>query len=140
MSANADPPSNDAEVSAEIDAIIAGLGDWRGTTLSRLRASIKKADKSMTEEVKWKKPSRPSGVPVWSHNGIVCVGEALKSAVRLTFPKGASLNDPKKLFTARLDSKTVRAIDVHGGDKVDNAALRELIAEAIALNTEKTRK
>jgi hypothetical protein len=91
MSAKADPPSNDVGVSAEIDAIIAGLGDWRSTTLSRLRASIKKADKSIVEEVKWKKPSRPSGVPVWSHNGIVCIGEALKSAVRLTFPKGASL-------------------------------------------------
>jgi hypothetical protein len=140
MSAKADPPSNDVAVSAEIDAIIAGLGDWRSTTLSRLRASIKKADKSIVEEVKWKKPSRPSGVPVWSHNGIVCVGEALKSAVRLTFPKGASLKDPAKLFNTRLDSKTVRAIDVHEGDKVDAAALMGLIAEAIALNTAKRRK
>jgi hypothetical protein len=136
----ADPPSNDVAVSAEVDAIIAGLGDWRSTTLSRLRASIKKADKSIVEEVKWKKPSRPSGVPVWSHNGIVCVGEALKSAVRLTFPKGASLKDPAKLFNTRLDSKTVRAIDVHEGDKVDAAALMGLIAEAIALNTAKRRK
>jgi hypothetical protein len=140
MSAKTDPPSNDVGVSAEIDAIIAGLGDWRSTTLSRLRASIKKADKSIVEEVKWKKPSRPSGVPVWSHNGIVCVGEALKSAVRLTFPKGASLKDPAKLFNTRLDSKTVRAIDVHEGDKVDAAALMGLIAEAIALNTAKRRK
>jgi hypothetical protein len=140
MSAKADPPSRDAEVSAEIDAIISGLGDWRGTTLSRLRASIKKADKSMVEEVKWKKPSKPSGVPVWSHNGIICIGEALKSAVRLTFPRGASLKDPTSLFNARLDSKTVRAIDVHEGDKVDEAALRGLIAEAIALNTANTRK
>ena len=140
MSAKADPPSNDVGASAEIDAIIAGLGDWRSTTLSRLRASIKKADKSIVEEVKWKKPSRPSGVPVWSHNGIVCVGEALKSAVRLTFPKGASLKDPAKLFNTRLDSKTVRAIDVHEGDKLDAAALMGLIAEAIALNTAKRRK
>jgi hypothetical protein len=140
MSAKADPPSRDAEISAEIDAITSGLGDWRGTTLSRLRASIKKADKSMVEEVKWKKPSKPSGVPVWSHNGIICIGEALKSAVRLTFPRGASLKDPTSLFNARLDSKTVRAIDVHEGDKVDEAALRGLIAEAIALNTANTRK
>jgi hypothetical protein len=140
MSAKADPPSTDVAVSAEIDAIIAELSDWRSTTLSRLRASIKKADKSIVEEVKWKKPSRPSGVPVWSHNGIVCVGEALKSAVRLTFPKGASLKDPAKLFNTRLDSKTVRAIDVHEGDKVDAAALMGLIAEAIALNTAKRRK
>jgi hypothetical protein len=108
--------------------------------LSRLRASIKKADKSMVEEVKWKKPSRPSGVPVWSHNGIVCIGEALKSAVRLTFPRGASLKDPTSLFNARLDSKTVRAIDVREGDKVDETALRGLIAEAIALNTANTHK
>jgi hypothetical protein len=79
-------------------------------------------------------------VPVWSHNGIVCIGEALKSAVRLTFPKGASLKDPAKLFNTRLDSKTVRAIDVHEGDKVDAAALMGLIAEAIALNTAKRRK
>jgi hypothetical protein len=140
MSAKADPPSNDVGVSAEVDAIIAGLGDWRSTTLSRLRGSIKKADKSIVEEVKWKKPSRPSGVPVWSHSGIVCIGEALKSAVRLTFPKGASLKDPAKLFNTRLDSKTVRAIDVHEGDKVDAAALMGLIAEAIALNTAKRRK
>jgi hypothetical protein len=140
MSAKADPPSNDVGASAEIDAIIAGLGDWRSTTLSRLRASIKKADNSIVEEVKWKKASRPSGVPVWSHNGIVCVGEALKSAVRLTFPKGASLKDPAKLFNTRLDSKTVRAIDVHEGDKVDAAALMSLVAEAIALNTAKRRK
>jgi hypothetical protein len=140
MSAKADPPSTDVAVSAEIDAIIAELSDWRSTTLSRLRASIKKADKSIVEEVKWKKPSRPSGVPVWSHNGIVCIGEALKAAVRLTFPKGASLKDPAKLFNTRLDSKTVRAIDVHEGDKLDAAALMGLIAEAIALNTAKRRK
>jgi hypothetical protein len=92
------------------------------------------------EEVKWKKPSRPSGVPVWSHSGLVCVGEALKSAVRLTFPKGASLKDPAKLFDARLDSTTVRAIDVHEGDTVKEAALRALTAEAITLNTAKAGK
>jgi hypothetical protein len=137
MSVKADRPRNDADASAEIDAIISEIGGWRGTTSSRLRSLIKAADKSIVEEVKWKKPSRPSGVPVWSHNGIVCVGEALKSAVRLTFPKGASLKDPKKLFNSRLDRKTVRAIDVHEGDKVDEAALKCLIGEAVALNTVK---
>jgi hypothetical protein len=144
MSAKGDRPRNDADASAEIDAIISEIGGWRGTTSSRLRSLIKAADKSIVEEVKWKKPSRPSGVPVWSQNGIVCVGEALKSvgealksAVRLTFPKGASLKDPKKLFNSRLDSKKVRAIDVHEGDKVDEAALKRLIGEAVALNTVK---
>ena len=134
MSAKTDRPGNDAEASAEIDAIISGFGGWRSTTASGLRSSIRAADRSIVEEVKWRKPSRPEGVPVWSHDGIVCVGEALKSAVRLTFPKGASLKDPKKLFNARLDSKTVRAIDVHEGDKVNEAALKRLIVEAVALN------
>jgi hypothetical protein len=132
MSAKANQPRNDAQVSAEIDAIISEFGGWRTTTSSRLRSLIKAADRSIVEEVKWKKPSRPSGVPVWSHDGIICVGEALKSAVRLTFPKGASLEDPAKLFNTRLDSKTVRAIDVHEGDKVDEAALKRLIVEAVA--------
>jgi len=131
------PAGTDARVAAEIDLIIAGLDDWRGVTLSQLRTSITKADRSIVEEVKWKKPSRPSGVPVWSRDGIICVGEPLKSAVRLTFPKGASLKDPQRLFNTRLDSKTVRAIDVHEGEKVNPAALKALIADAIALNTTK---
>jgi len=84
--------------------------------------------------VKWKKPSNPMGVPVWSHDGIVCIGETLKSAVRLTFPKGAQMNDPKKLFNKRLESKTVRAIDFHEGDTVDEVALRALVLEAVELN------
>jgi len=137
MSPKKDPVTNDADVAAEIDAIISGIGGWRGATLSGLRASIVKADRSIVEEVKWKKPSRPAGVPVWSRDGIICVGEPLKAAVRLTFSKGASLKDPTKLFNTRLDSKTVRAIDVHEGEKVNTAALKALIADAIALNTTK---
>jgi len=105
--------------------------------MSRLRAVIKKADARIIEEMKWKKPSNPMGVPVWSHDGIVCIGEALKNAVRLTFPKGALVKDPKKLFNARLDSNTVRAIDVHEGDAVDEAGLKALILEAVRLNASK---
>lgn len=93
----------------------------------------------MIEEVKWKKPSNPMGVPVWSHNGIVCIGETLKNAVRLTFPKGAQIKDPKKLYNTRLDSKTVRAIDFHEADTIDEAALGTLILEAVRMNTSKAR-
>ena len=120
-----------------VDAKIKALGDWRGRMMSRLRAVIKKADAGIIEEMKWKKPSNPMGVPVWSHDGIVCIGEALKNAVRLTFPKGALVKDPKKLFNARLDSNTVRAIDVHEGDAVDEAGLKALILEAVRLNASK---
>lgn len=133
------PTLNAVTASQEIDAKIKSLGDWRGKTLSGVRSLIKQADAGMVEEVKWRKPSNPAGVPVWSHDGIVCIGEALKSAVRLTFPKGASLKDPKKLFNARLDSNTVRAIDFREGDPVDQAALKSLILEAVRLNTLKGR-
>jgi hypothetical protein len=119
----------------EVSAIIKALPDWRGKTLSQLRSSIKKADGQLVEEVKWKKPSRPEGVPVWSHDGIVCIGEALKNAVRLTFPKGALIKDPKKLFNARLDSKSVRAIDFHAGEPIDAAALKAVILQAVRLNS-----
>ena len=105
--------------------------------MSQLRAVIKAADPAVVEEVKWKKTSNPLGVPVWSHGGILCVADTLKNAVRLTFPKGAQMKDPKKLFNARLDSKTVRAIDFHEDDPVDEAALKALILEAVALNTPK---
>jgi hypothetical protein len=118
-----------------VDAKIRAIGGWRGQTMSELRAVIHRADAAIVEEMKWKKPSNPTGVPVWSHDGIVCIGEPLKSAVRLTFPKGAMLKDPKKLFNARLDSKSVRAMDVHEGDRVDEAALRALIVEAVRVNT-----
>lgn len=124
-------------VSEEIDAIIAEPGDWRSETLSRLRALIKKADRDVVEEVKWKKPSKPMGVPVWSHQGIVCMGEILKNAVRLTFPKGAQVRDPKELFNTRLDSKTVRAIDFHEGASIDEDTLSSVIVEAVRINGKK---
>ena len=122
-----------------IDAIIKEPGDWRGKRLSQLRALIKKADPSIVEDVKWRKPSRPQGVPVWSHDGIVCIGETLKNAVRLTFPKGAQVKDPKRLFNRRLDSNSVRAVDFDEGAAVDEAALRALILEAVRLNTPRKR-
>jgi hypothetical protein len=120
--------------SQQIDDIIKKSGDWRGAKLSELRALIQEADPAEVEEVKWKKPSRPEGVPVWSHDGIICVADTLKNAVRLTFPKGAQIKDPKKLFNTRLDSKTVRAIDFHESETVDEAALKALILEAVGLN------
>ena len=127
--------STNKPISQQIDAIIKVPGGWRATMLSRLRAAIKKADPAAVEEVKWKKPSRPMGVPVWGHDGNVCIGEALKNAVRLTFPKGALIKDPKKLFNARLDSTSIRAIDFHEGDAVDEAGLKALILQAVRLNT-----
>jgi hypothetical protein len=124
----------DASASQQIDAILTKAGGWRGETLSHLRVVVTGADPNIVEEVKWKKPSRPEGVPVWSQDGIVCIGETLKNAVRLTFPKGAALKDPKALFNTRLDSKSVRAIDFHQGEAVDDAALKRLIREAVRLN------
>ena len=118
----------------EIDAIITTAADWRGETLSRLRGIILDAGPAVVEEVKWKKPSRPEGVPVWSAGGIICIGEMLKNAVRLTFPKGARMKDPDKLFNARMDSGTVRAIDFRDGGKLPEAALKALITEAADLN------
>src|SRR5215813_10715768 len=126
--------SADKTISQEIDAIIEEPGDWRSETLSRLRALIKQADPAVVEEVKWKKPSKPSGVPVWSHDGILCIGEALKNAVRLSFPKGAGIKDPKKLFNTRLDSKSVRAIDFFEGEAVNEAALKAIIIDAVRQN------
>ena len=124
--------------SEQIDAIIRQSGDWRGEKLSQLRALIKRADPAVVEEVKWKKPSKPEGVPVWTHAGILCLGDTLKSAVRLTFPKGAEMEDPKQLFNTRLDSNTARAIDFREGDTVDEAALESLILDAVGLNTRKS--
>ena len=125
--------------SQQIDAIIGKPGDWRGVALARARALIKDADAAVVEEVKWKKPSKPEGVPVWSHEGIVCVADTLKAAVRLTFPKGAQLEDPTKLFNARLDSKSVRAIDFRQDDTLDEVAFKTLFLEAVGLNTSKGR-
>jgi hypothetical protein len=131
------PQKKGKSPSQQIDAMVKEPGDWRGKRLSRLRALVKKADPPVVEEVKWKKPSNPAGVPVWSHDGIICIGNSLKNAVRLTFPKGAQMKDPKKLFNTRLDSKTVRAIDFHEMDTVDEAAFEALVLEAVEVNTSK---
>ena len=125
--------------SQEIDEIIKKTDDWRGKKLLQLRTIINDADPQLVEEVKWKKPSKPEGVPVWSHDGILCVADTLKNAVRLTFPKGAHIKDPKKLFNTRLDSKTVRAIDFFENNPVDEAALKTLIQEAVKVNMQKTK-
>jgi hypothetical protein len=138
MNAEKNPSPTDDSPSQEIDAIITELGDWRGTTLSQLRNLIKHADPDVVEEVKWKKPSKPAGSPVWSHDGILCVGEALKSAVRLTFPKGAQMSDPEGLFNTRLNSKSVRAIDFYESETIDDAAVKDLILEAVRMNTRRT--
>ncbi len=120
--------------SEQIDAIIRKSDDWRGERLSQLRILIMNAGADLIEEVKWKKPSNPMGVPVWSREGIVCIGETLKNAVRLTFPKGARIKDPTKLFNTRLTGNSTRAIDFHEGDAVDEVALKALILEAVKEN------
>jgi hypothetical protein len=112
-----------------IDARIKELGDWRGDTLARIRALIKEADAEVVEEWKWR------GVPVWEHAGIICTGETYKNAVKMTFAKGASLEDPSGLFNSSLEGHTRRAIDFHEGDKIDEKALKALIRAAVALNT-----
>jgi hypothetical protein len=137
MTAKRSPAPDQASASQQIDAKIEEVGGWRGRRLADLRALIKNADAGIVEEVKWKKPSNPTGVPVWSRDGIVCVGEALKNAVRLTFPKGALLKDPKKLFNARLEGSAVRAIDFSESAAVDEAALKALIQEGVRLNASK---
>jgi hypothetical protein len=121
-----------------IDAKIEELGDWRGQTLSRLRALIKQADPEVVEEWKWRKPSNP-GVPVWSHQGMICTGETYKSAVKLTFFKGASLEDPSSLFNSSLEGNTRRAIDFHEDDEIDERAFTALIQAAVSLNESSSR-
>ena len=111
------------------------LDDWRGATLARVRRVIRQADPAVIEEVKWRKPSNPAGVPVWSHAGILCTGETYKDKVKLTFPKGALLDDPSGLFNASLDGNIRRAIDIGQNAKIDEAALTSLIRAAVALNT-----
>jgi hypothetical protein len=140
MKARMSPSPKAPSPSKQIDAIIKESGGWRGKKLSELRTLIKKANPAVVEEVKWKMPSKPMGVPVWSQDGIICHADILKNAVRLTFHKGAQLKDPKQLFNTRLDSKTVRAIDFHEGDPVDEPALKALILDAARLNTLKQRK
>ncbi len=120
--------------SGQIDARIKELSDWRGQTLSRIRALIKEADPQVTEEWKWRKASSP-GVPVWYHDGPICTGETYKNAVKLTFFKGASLEDPSGLFNSSLEGNVRRAIDFHEGDKIDESAFKGLIRAAVRLNT-----
>ena len=126
--------SQDRSVSDLISTTISDLGDWRGETLGKMRTLIKEADPDVVEEWKWKKPSSP-GVPVWSHQGMICTGETYKNVVKLTFFKGASLEDPARLFNSSLDGNARRAIDIHEGEEVDGSAFKELIREAVALNT-----
>jgi hypothetical protein len=125
--------TKDESPSRLIDARIKELDDWRGKTLSRVRALIKKADPEVVEEWKWR------GVPVWSHDGIICTGETYKSVVKLTFAKGASLEDPSGLFNASLEGNTRRAIDIHEDDEVDENAFKKLIRAAADLNKSKVR-
>ena len=119
--------------SKAIDARIRELADWRGKMLAKVRAIIHEADPEIVEEWKWQKATSP-GTPVWSHDGIVCTGETYKSAVKMTFAKGAALKDPSRLFNSSLEGNVRRAIDIHEGDKVDEAALKDLIRAAVALN------
>ena len=121
--------------SQEIDARIQELNDWRGEMLARIRMLIKQADPEVAEEVKWRKPSNPAGVPVWSHAGILCTGETYKNVVKLTFAQGASLRDPSGLFNSSLAGNTRRAIDFHEGEAIDEKALQALIRAAVARNT-----
>ncbi len=131
--------AQDAESPSQlIDAKIEELGDWRGATLSRLRALIKQADPAVVEEWKWRKATNP-GVPVWSHQGIICTGETYKSVVKLTFFKGASLADPTGLFNSSLEGNARRAIDVHEDDEIDQAAFLTLIRAAVSLNESSSR-
>ena len=134
MKARSTRAPKEKSAAQQIDAIIKASTGWRGRKLSQLRSVIKKGFPSVVEEVKWKMPSKPMGVPVWSHNGIICNADILKNAVRLTFHKGAQLKDPKKIFNARLDSNTVRAIDFTEDGAVNGPALKALVREAAKLN------
>src|SRR5437868_1840448 len=127
-------PQKTGSPSELIDARIRELADWRGETLSRVRALIREADPEVVEELKWRKPSSPGGVPVWSHDGIICTGETYKSAVKMTFARGASLEDPSGVFNSSLEGNTRRAIDFREGDEIDEKALKGLVRSAVALN------
>ena len=134
MKRKSQPKAAGTAASRLITDRIAELGDWRGKTLARVRALIQEADPDVLEEVKW------MGTPVWSHDGGICTGETYKSVVKLTFFKGASLKDPRKLFNSSLDGNVRRAIDIHEGDAIDATALKALIRAAVALNTSGAKK
>ena len=123
--------------SAEIDEKIASLADWRGEMLARLRLLIREADPEVIEAVKWRKPSNPAGVTVWEHSGMICTGEIYRDKVKLTFARGAALDDPSRLFNASLDGGTRRAIDFHEGDGLDENGFKALVREAVAANAAK---
>jgi len=126
-----------ASASQLIDAKIDELADWRGATLARIRNLIKQADPEVVEELKWRKPTNPAGVPVWSHDGIICTGETYNNVVKVTFARGAALKDPSRLFNASLEGNARRAIDIHAGDAIDAEAFKALIRAAVALNKRK---
>jgi hypothetical protein len=126
-------------MSEDVDAKIAELSDWRGKTLARIRTLIREADPEMSEAIKWRKPSNPSGVPVWEHDGILCTGETYRDKVKLTFAQGASIDDPSKLFNSSLDAGTRRAIDIREGEEPDAEAFKNLIRAAAAVNGAKAR-
>lgn len=125
---------SDETPSEAIDARIAALGDWRGEVLARVRALIREADPDVVEAVKWRKPTNPAGVPVWEHEGLICTGETYRDKVKLTFARGAALEDPAGLFNSSLDGNTRRAIDMKAGDAVDGEALKALVREAVKAN------
>ncbi len=124
----------------QIDDIIKQYVGWKSETLKRLRAIVKNADPSIVEEVKWKMPSNPLGLPVWSSNGIVCIAQTFKNDIKLVFFKGAFINDPKKLFNARLKSATDRAIEFHEGDPIDEAGIKSLVVQAVEYNANKVNR
>lgn len=128
--------SDDVSASQQIDAIIDAHNDWRGQKLAKLRAIIRSADPKLIEEIKWRKPSRPEGVPTWGYGGTICVADILKDAVRITFTKGAQLQDASGIFNTRLDSKTVRAIDFAQNNTPNASAIVQLVRQAIAHNTQ----
>lgn len=130
-------PPKEVSASELIDARIKDLGDWRGEMLGRIRSLINQADPEIVEAVKWRKPSNPGGVPVWEHGGIVCTGETYKDKVKLTFAKGAALEDPTGLFNASLEGNLRRAIDLHEGDTIDEEAFKGLVRAAVDLNKSK---
>lgn len=130
----ADVTEEEASAAAQIDARIANLADWRGETLARMRALILSADPDIVEAVKWRKPSNPSGVPVWERSGVICTGDAFKGYVKVTFGRGALLPDPANVFNAALGGNAFRAIDLREGERVDEDAFRVLVRAAVALN------
>ena len=131
-------PQDRMPPSQMIDARIEALGDWRGEVLARLRAVVHRADPEVVEEVKWRKPTNPMGVPVWAHDGMICTGETYKDKVKLTFARGAALDDPAGLFNASLTGSTRRAIDLREGDAIDEEALAALVRSAVVQNVSRT--